>query len=137
RTGPPLTGTPAGATSTAARGRSSQRSVAVRPTGRSTSHRATSEKVGQPRRKRPVALSLWDDLTNTAGLAVSIVAGLVYSASVGRARNWTRGKAERLARRRRLPHYVLPNGEIRFRLAEVLPLVRHVRPQDEEGAGRG
>jgi hypothetical protein len=38
----------------------------------------------------------------------------------------TPGTAARLARRGRLPHYVLPDKQIRFRLDEVLDLVRHV-----------
>ena len=36
------------------------------------------------------------------------------------------GTANRLARRKKLPHYVLPDGSIRLRWEEIAPLVRHV-----------
>jgi hypothetical protein len=44
--------------------------------------------------------------------------------------NWSLGTAARLARRKRLPHYVLPDGSIRLRWDEVEALVRHVPPLD-------
>ena len=39
--------------------------------------------------------------------------------------NWPPGRTARLVRRHLLPHYVLPDGSIRLKWAEVLPLVRH------------
>jgi len=39
---------------------------------------------------------------------------------------WPAGTAERLAKRGKLPHYVLPNGDIRFDRAEVEALVKRV-----------
>ena len=39
---------------------------------------------------------------------------------------WSPGKALRLARRRLLPHYRLPDGSIRFRLDEVATVVVRV-----------
>lgn len=46
--------------------------------------------------------------------------------------NWPLGTSTRLARRKQLPHYLLPNGAIRLRWEEVSALVRHVQPN---GAG--
>ena len=42
---------------------------------------------------------------------------------------WSLGTAARLARRGRLPHYVLPDGSIRFCQSEIEPLIRHVQVQ--------
>ncbi|MGQ0634223.1 MAG: hypothetical protein ACT4QC_06420 [Planctomycetaceae bacterium] len=47
---------------------------------------------------------------------------------------WPPGKAERLARNRRLPHYLLPDGSIRFVWAEIEPLI--VRVPETEGHGK-
>ena len=44
------------------------------------------------------------------------------------AMGWPFGRAERLARADRIPHYRLPDGSIRFRIEEVLALTRHVPP---------
>lgn len=71
---------------------------------------------------------------------------LVYPDDIDTALNWPIGTARRMARRRRLPHYLLPDGEIRFRLDEVLPLVKRVTADEgrlstdatgEEGAHHG
>jgi hypothetical protein len=51
-----------------------------------------------------------------------------YPEDIDRHLNWPLGTAARLARRRRLPHYVLPDGSIRFLLDEVKALVRRVSP---------
>jgi hypothetical protein len=40
--------------------------------------------------------------------------------------NWPLGRAERLARRRKLPHIVLPDGAIRFSWREIKPLIVRV-----------
>jgi hypothetical protein len=58
----------------------------------------------------------------------------LYPEDIDRHLNWPLGTAARLARRQRLPHYVLPDGAIRMRLAEVRPLVRHVSLQAVEVA---
>jgi hypothetical protein len=44
--------------------------------------------------------------------------------------NWTAGTAQRLARRGRLPHVVLPNGELRFIWGEIVSLIRCVPQRD-------
>ncbi len=36
---------------------------------------------------------------------------------------WKPGRAERLARQRRLPHVLLPDGSIRFKWEEIEPLI--------------
>ncbi len=46
--------------------------------------------------------------------------------------NWPLGTAARLARRRRLPHYQLPDGVLRFVWDEVNALMKHVPPQGRE-----
>lgn len=51
---------------------------------------------------------------------------LIHSEEVDRRLNWPLGKAERLARRRKLPHYVLPDGAIRFRWEEIETLIKRV-----------
>lgn len=51
---------------------------------------------------------------------------LVYPDDIDTALNWPIGTVRRMARRRRLPHYLLPDGEIRFRLDEVMPLIQRV-----------
>lgn len=45
---------------------------------------------------------------------------------------WTPGRASRLARKQKLPHYVLPDGDIRFTWAERAALIRHVTPGHSE-----
>ena len=45
---------------------------------------------------------------------------------------WTPGQASRLARKQKLPHYVLPDGDIRFAWAELAALIRHVTPTHPE-----
>ncbi len=56
---------------------------------------------------------------------------LVYPEVVDKHLGWTLGTARRMARRGKLPHYTIPNGEIRFRLVEIEPLVVRV-PQAEK-----
>jgi hypothetical protein len=55
-----------------------------------------------------------------------------YPEDVDRHLNWPLGTAARLARRHRLPHYVLPDGSLRFLLDEVKVLVRRVPPATAE-----
>ena len=51
--------------------------------------------------------------------------------------NWPLGTATRLARRRQLPHYQLPDGSIRLRKDEVDALVRRIPLQEQQGVARG
>ncbi len=51
---------------------------------------------------------------------------LIHSEEVDRRLNWPLGKAERMARRRKLPHYLLPDGAIRFRWEEIETLIKRV-----------
>ncbi len=44
--------------------------------------------------------------------------------------NWPPGKAERLARRKKLPHVVLPDGSIRFEWEQIEPTIRRVPAQE-------
>ena len=50
--------------------------------------------------------------------------------------NWPAGKAERLARRKKLPHVLLPDESIRFEWEAISALLRHVTPEApiEQGA---
>jgi hypothetical protein len=49
-----------------------------------------------------------------------------YPEDIDRLLNWPLGTALRLARRKRLPHYRLPDDSIRFLKEEVAALVRRV-----------
>jgi hypothetical protein len=60
----------------------------------------------------------------------------LYPDDIDRRLNWPPGTAARLASRRRLPHYRLPDGSIRFRWEEIEPLVLRVSlPEQQEAAG--
>lgn len=48
---------------------------------------------------------------------------LIYPEDVDQLLNWPLGRAERLARQRRLPYVLLPDGSIRFRWEEIEPLL--------------
>ena len=48
---------------------------------------------------------------------------LIYPEDVDQRLNWPLGRAERLARQRRLPYVLLPDGSIRFRWEEIEPLL--------------
>lgn len=56
---------------------------------------------------------------------------LLYPEDVDRRLNWPLGRAERLARRKRLPHVVLPDDSIRFDWSEIELLLRHVDAENE------
>jgi hypothetical protein len=61
---------------------------------------------------------------------------LLYPEDVDRRLNWPLGRAARLARRRKIPHYVLPDGAIRFRWEEIEALLKPVpAASPEEVAG--
>jgi hypothetical protein len=44
---------------------------------------------------------------------------LLYPIDVDQRLNWHLGKAEKLARQRRLPYVLLPDGSIRFRWEDI------------------
>lgn len=48
---------------------------------------------------------------------------LLYPTDVDQRLNWPLGKAEKLARQRRLPYILLPDGSVRFRWEEIESLV--------------
>ena len=52
----------------------------------------------------------------------------LYPDEIDRRLNWPPGTAKRLAKRYRLPHYVLPDGAIRFRWEEIEPTIQRVAP---------
>jgi len=55
----------------------------------------------------------------------------IYPEDVDRRLNWPLGRAERLARRKRLPHVRLPDGSIRFEWEAIDPLVKQVPVKSE------
>lgn len=59
---------------------------------------------------------------------------LVESAKVDKRLLWPLGRAERLARRGRLPHYILPDGSIRFRWSEIEAMLQQ-HPIDRPEVG--
>lgn len=61
---------------------------------------------------------------------------LLYGEEIDHRLNWPLGKAERLARRGRLPHVVLPDQSIRFEWNAIESLIERVGAepcQDESG----
>ncbi|MDX1963920.1 MAG: hypothetical protein SFX18_12260 [Pirellulales bacterium] len=52
---------------------------------------------------------------------------LLLSADIDRRLGWPIGKAERLAKRGKLPHICLPDGEIRFQWRAIRALLKHVK----------
>jgi len=48
---------------------------------------------------------------------------LLYPEDVDQRLNWPLGRAERLARQRRLPYALLPDGSIRFRWEQIEQLI--------------
>ena len=51
---------------------------------------------------------------------------LLYPEDVDQRLNWPLGRAARLARQRRLPHVLLPDGSIRFDWLQIEPLIVRV-----------
>jgi hypothetical protein len=51
---------------------------------------------------------------------------LLFPEDIDARLNWPPGRTSRLARRSKLPHYLLPDGSIRLRWEEVAALVRHI-----------
>lgn len=56
---------------------------------------------------------------------------LLYPDDIDARLNWAAGTAQRLAKRGRLPHVLLPNGEVRFIWTEIVSLIRHVPMREE------
>ena len=56
----------------------------------------------------------------------------LYPEDVDRRLNWPLGRAERFARRRKLPHILLPDGSVRFEWESVEALVERVPVDGEE-----
>lgn len=52
---------------------------------------------------------------------------LIYPEDVDSRLGWKPGRAERLARQRRLPYVLLPDGSIRFDWNEIEPLLVRVQ----------
>ena len=50
----------------------------------------------------------------------------IYGDEIDKRMGWKPGRAERLARQRRLPHVILPDGSIRFDWNEIEPLIIRV-----------
>ena len=50
----------------------------------------------------------------------------IYPEELDKRLGWKPGRAERLARQRRLPHTLLPDGSIRFEWKQIEPLIVHV-----------
>lgn len=48
---------------------------------------------------------------------------LLYGEDIDRRLNWPLGRAERLARRGKLPHVILPDGQVRFEWPYVAALL--------------
>lgn len=51
---------------------------------------------------------------------------LLYPEDIDQRLNWPLGRAERLARQRRLPYVLLPDGSIRFRWEEIEELIQDI-----------
>lgn len=56
---------------------------------------------------------------------------LLYPEDIDQRLSWPLGRAERLARRRKLPHVVLPDGSIRFEWTQVERLIQRIPVEGE------
>ena len=59
--------------------------------------------------------------------------GLLYPEEIDQRLNWPLGRAERLARQRRLPYVLLPDGSIRLRWEDIEPLLIEIRAAATQG----
>jgi hypothetical protein len=57
----------------------------------------------------------------------------IYPEEVDQRLNWPLGRAERLARRHRLPHILLPDGSIRFEWEQIEKLLLRVPTYSDQG----
>lgn len=65
---------------------------------------------------------------------------LQYGEDIDRRLNWPLGRAERLARRGKLPHVILPDGQVRFEwpvVAALLVRIGDVGNSHGHSASRG
>lgn len=60
----------------------------------------------------------------------------VLSEEVDRRLSWPLGRAERLARRRKLPHVILPDGSIRFEWGSIEETLKRVDADSLVQAGQ-
>jgi hypothetical protein len=56
----------------------------------------------------------------------------LYPEEIDKRLNWPLGRAERLARRRRLPHVILPDGSVRFVWGQVEKLLQWVPVEPDQ-----
>lgn len=61
----------------------------------------------------------------------------LYPEDIDRRLTWPLGRAERLARRGRLPHIRLPDGSLRFEWEVIEALVQRIPANQEEEPVRG
>ena len=61
---------------------------------------------------------------------------LLYGEEIDQRLNWPLGRAERLARQRRIPYVMLPDGSIRFKWEEIEPLVIDVPAAAKQEGGK-
>lgn len=59
----------------------------------------------------------------------------IYPEDVDKRLGWKLGRAERLARQRRLPYVLLPDGSIRFDWNEIEPLLIRVHAVAQTNGG--
>jgi hypothetical protein len=60
----------------------------------------------------------------------------LYPEDIDKRLNWKPGRAERMARRKQLPHVLLPDGEIRFIWEEIEPLIKRVPALTQSAEGQ-
>ena len=53
---------------------------------------------------------------------------IITPATVDKIYLWPAGRAQRLAKRGKLPCYILPDGAVRFRLSEIQAMVKAAGP---------
>ena len=68
------------------------------------------------------------EFTGTGLAPMDIPTDLLLPRDVDRLLKWPFGRAQRLARRGRLPCFVLPDGEVRFRLSDLSAFMRRIVP---------
>lgn len=61
----------------------------------------------------------------------------IYPEELDRRMGWKPGRAERLAKQRRLPYVLLPDGEIRFDWSEIEPLIVRVQAATDASKTEG
>ena len=57
----------------------------------------------------------------------------LYGEEIDSRLNWPLGKSERLARRQKIPHVVLPDGSLRFEWDKIEPLLKFMPTVPDEG----